>query len=393
MNITRNLIQLMKGDISVESTPGMGSVFTVHLPQKCADAAPIGRELADNLMKLNLGNTSKIRNLQIKQDFMPYGRVLVVDDVETNLYVARGLMAPYGLSIDTALSGFEAIEKIREDANYDVIFMDHMMPKMDGIEAARIIRNLGYASPIVALTANAITGQAEMFLSNGFDDFISKPIDIRQLNSVLNKLIRDKQPPEVLEEARRQQNIIYAAGSHNITVDPQLAEVFIRDAEKAAGILDTIVENNCRRADDLSIFIINVHAMKSALANIGESELSAEASQLEQAGRDQNIKLVLFRLPEFLSSLRNIIEKYRPSEDTAEEEFDDSDIDHSYLQEKLKVFQEACASFDKKSAKETLADLKQKSWPKPIREKLSMITESLLHSEFEEAAAIARELC
>jgi len=389
MNITRNLIDLMNGEIKVESTPGMGSVFTVTLPQISYNAEPIGAELADNLMKLNLKNTTKMRNAQIIQEFMPYGRVLVVDDVETNLYVARGLMAPYGLSIDTALSGFEAIDKIREGAEYDILFMDHMMPRMDGIEATRLIRNLGYQLPIVALTANALSGQAEVFLKSGFDDFISKPIDIRQLNAVLNKMIRDKQSSEVLEEARKQKNSLYAAGSHNIAVDQQLAEFFVRDAQKAVNILTALCENKCRRSDDISIFIINIHAMKSALANVGESELSNKASELEQAGRENNIQLILASLPEFLESLKEVIEKLKPY-DEAEDET--GEVDFTYLQEKLEEIRNACSAFNKKAAKDALAGLKQKPWPPAIRDKLSAIAERLLHSEFDEAAAIAREI-
>jgi PAS domain S-box-containing protein len=393
MNITRNLIQLMNGEILVDSTPGMGSTFIVRLPQVCANPAPIGRELAENLMKLNLKNTVKMRNAQITQDFMPYGRVLIVDDVETNLYVARGLIAPYGISIDTALSGFEAVDKIREGATYDIIFMDHMMPKMDGIEAIKIIRSLGYTQPVVALTANALAGQAEMFLNNGFDDFISKPIDIRQLNAVLNKMIRDKQTPEILEEARRQKNSLYAAGGHHIAIDPQLAEFFVRDAEKAVSVLNDIYENSCGRDYDLPTFIINVHAMKSALANVGESELSNEASRLEQAGRDENINLILSSLPKFLVSLQKVIDKLKPSEeDDSEETVEGDSAGHSFLQEKLLTIQAACASYDKKAAKNALADLKQKTWPLPTRDHLSAIAEHLLHSEFDEAATIAREV-
>jgi PAS domain S-box-containing protein len=394
MNITRNLIQLMNGDISVESTPGMGSTFTVRLPQGCVNPAPIGKELADNLEKLNLKSTAKMRNAQITQEFMPYGRVLVVDDVETNLYVARGLMAPYGLSIDTALSGFEAVDKIKDGSVYDIIFMDHMMPRMDGIETTKLIRSLGYSKPVVALTANALAGQAEMFLSNGFDDFISKPIDIRQLNSVLNKLIRDRQTSDVLDQARRQKNNLYASGKHKIAIDPQLAEFFVRDAEKAESVLNVIYENNCKSGDDLSAFIINVHAMKSALANVGEDDLSLEASKLEQAGRDQNIKMILSELPSFLESLNKVIEKLKPAEgDAAEEETESEDSgDKQFLQEKLQAIQAACASFDKKAAKTALAELKQKTWPRLTRDKLSVIAEHLLHSEFDEAAAIAREM-
>ena len=393
MNITRNLIQLMKGDISIESTPGMGSTFTVRLPQECADNTPVGRELADNLMTLNLKSTTKTRNLQTKQEYMPYGSVLVVDDVETNLYVARGLLTPYGLKIDTALSGFEAVDKIRDNASYDIIFMDHMMPRMDGIEAAKLIRSLGYSKPIVALTANAIFGQEEIFLKNGFDDFISKPIDIRQLNSVLNRLIRDKQPADTLEEARKQKNTLYAAGGHKIAIEPQLAEIFGRDAKKALAVFENICENKFRRSDDVPVFIINIHSMKSVLMNIGENGLSAEAEKLEQAGRDNKTQLILSALPDFIKSLGSIIEKHNPNEDSTETENNAVTAKNSLiLQEKLLAIQDACASMDKKSAKDALAYLKEMAWSKEIREKLSAISESLLHSEFEEAAGIARSL-
>ncbi|MDR0689867.1 MAG: response regulator [Spirochaetaceae bacterium] len=148
---------------------------------------------------------------------MPYGRVLVVDDVATNLDVARGLMMPYGLSIDCAGSGQEAIRKIQEEKmRYDAIFMDHMMPEMDGIEATRIIRNeidTEYAKnvPIIALTANAIVGNEEMFLSNGFNAFISKPIDIMRLDTILNQWVRDRQTEEILRQAKNMQKESAAA--------------------------------------------------------------------------------------------------------------------------------------------------------------------------------------
>jgi signal transduction histidine kinase/CheY-like chemotaxis protein/HPt (histidine-containing phosphotransfer) domain-containing protein len=393
MNITRNLIKLMDGNITVESTPGLGSTFTVFLPQDCADNKPIGQRLAENLMTLNVKSTSRMRNMQVTREFMPYGRILVVDDVETNLYVARGLMAPYGLSVDTAISGFEAVDRIRDGSIYDIIFMDHMMPRMDGIEATKIIRSFGYTAPIVALTANALAGQAEMFMSEGFDDFISKPIDIRQLNSVLNRMIRDKQPSEVIEEARKQKNTLYASGSHNIAVDSQLAEVFVRDAEKTLGVLDNICENNCRRADDIPTFIINVHAMKSALANVGEAELSDEAGKLEQAGRDNNIKLILTSLPDFIISLQRVVDKLRPAEEDESQALDKNDASvTSFFEEKILAIQSACASMNKKAAKDALNDLKRKAWTKMTKDRLSQISEHLLHSEFEEAAAIAREL-
>ena len=387
MNITRNLLQLMKGEIQIESTPGMGSTFTVCFPQKCIDPDPIGREMAENLMQLNISSALKIRTVQINREYMPYGSVLIVDDVETNLYVAKGLMAPYGLTISTAMSGFEAIDKIRDGEVFDVIFMDHMMPKMDGIETTKIIRSLGYTKPIVALTANALTGQAEMFLDIGFDVFISKPIDIRQLNKTLNRLVRDKYPLEVIEAARRQKEHI-AAGFYQLNIDPQLAEFFIRDAKKAAAIMEAIFINKCRRADDISMFIINVHAMKSALANVGEEMLSAEASKLEQAGRDKDIKIILADLPQFLESLYSVIYRFEAKEEINRESKADDKGDDDLLKEKLREIRAACSIYNKKAAKDILSELKEKSWNPEAEECLSAITGFLLHSDFDDAAKV-----
>ncbi|MDR2717286.1 MAG: response regulator [Treponema sp.] len=381
MNITRNLLRLMNGSIDIESTPNVGSTFTIRIPQKCTDHDTIGKEIAENLMRLNFINEQRIRNLQIKREYMPYGRVLIVDDVETNLYVARGLMASYDLSIDIAMSGFEAIDKIRNKCDYDVIFMDHMMPKMDGIEATKIIRSMGYTNSIVALTANALAGQAEMFLKNGFDDFISKPIDIRQLNMTLNKLIRDKYPPEIVEAARKQKEMI-GNKANKTAIDSQLAEFFIRDAKKAAAILGAIYINKCRRADDISMLIINVHAMKSALANVGEKELSSEALILEQAGRDNNMKLILEKLPPFMESLYIVINKFEEKELKTQK---DGLGDYSQLKEKLVEIRAACNGFNKKTAKNLLAELKKKEWSAPVEERLGVLAGFLLHSEFDEA--------
>jgi CheY-like chemotaxis protein len=123
---------------------------------------------------------------------MPHGKVLIADDVRLNIYVARGLMMPYELNIDSVTNGIEAVEKIKSGNVYDIIFMDHMMPEMDGMEATKIIREMGYKHPIVALTADAQAGQAELFLANGFDDFLSKPINVQRLDAVLNELIHGK---------------------------------------------------------------------------------------------------------------------------------------------------------------------------------------------------------
>jgi len=206
LSITKRLLNLMKGEITVESQPGKGSVFTVRLPQRRFGDDVCGEDNVKQLREFMYNSHEIAKKTQIVREYMPYGKVLIVDDVKSNLFVAKGLMTPYGLQIETIDNGTEAVEKIKNGNVYDIIFMDHMMPVMDGVEAVKLIRGLGYDKPIVALTANAIAGQAQMFLENGFDAFISKPIDSRKLNSVLKDFIRDKQPPEVLEAARQEQN-------------------------------------------------------------------------------------------------------------------------------------------------------------------------------------------
>jgi len=125
---------------------------------------------------------------------MPYGSALDVDDVEINLYVACKILLSYKLEVEMADSGSAAIEKIENGKKYDVIFMDHMMPKMDGIETTKKLRELGYTGFIVALTANALVGNDKMFESNSFDEFLPKPIDINQINTILNKFVRNIHP-------------------------------------------------------------------------------------------------------------------------------------------------------------------------------------------------------
>ncbi|MDR2543559.1 MAG: response regulator [Treponema sp.] len=203
MSITQNLIRLMKGSIHIDSELGRGSAFTVRLPQGKIGTGALGSEIAENLKKFHTHTRTHMKRVQISREPMPYGKVLIVDDVDINIEVAKGLLASYELDIDSAESGIAAIEKIKTGMVYDIMFMDHMMPEMDGIEATKILRSIGYKHPIVALSANAVAGQANIFMENGFDDFIPKPIDIRQMNFILNNLIRDKQTPEVLEAARK----------------------------------------------------------------------------------------------------------------------------------------------------------------------------------------------
>jgi signal transduction histidine kinase/DNA-binding response OmpR family regulator len=196
--ITKRLVEMMQGSITVKSEYGKGTTFTVRLLQGYISDDVIGKKLAKNLTEFRYTMARQDRNKQIVRRHIPYARVLVVDDVTTNLDLARGIMKPYGMTVDCVNSGPAAIERIRKgEPRYNAIFMDHMMPGMDGLEATRIIRNeidSDYARtvPIIALTANAIIGNEEIFLSKGFQGFLTKPIDIMKMNEIIDRWVRDK---------------------------------------------------------------------------------------------------------------------------------------------------------------------------------------------------------
>jgi len=196
MPIAYSLINMMQGTINVKSDPGNGTVFTVRLPQKTHGIDVLGEEMASDLQNLEAGRVPLKESVKKVSKFdhepMPYGRVLVVDDVDINLYVVEGILASYEIAVETATSGSEAIGKIRNGEVYDIVFMDHMMPGMDGVEATKIIRGMGYAKPIVALTANALKDTEKMFMENGFSGFVSKPIDVDKLDKYLMRFIRDR---------------------------------------------------------------------------------------------------------------------------------------------------------------------------------------------------------
>jgi CheY-like chemotaxis protein len=184
--ITQRLCRLMDGSLTVQSVYGAGSTFTFRLPQKVLERQPMGP------LALTEAPTPLVRESGIVRFTAPDARVLIVDDISSNRVVAQGLLAPYGMNVDCCGSGADAVDLAARN-QYDIIFMDHLMPGMDGIEAAARIRERERREdrkvPIVALTADAVTGMREMFLSKGFSDYLSKPIEIARLDKIIRKWI------------------------------------------------------------------------------------------------------------------------------------------------------------------------------------------------------------
>jgi CheY-like chemotaxis protein len=350
----------------------------------------LGRELAENLQKLRAGTWSQMKRAQIDYEPMPYGSVLIVDDVEANIYVASGLMSPYKLKLDSATSAYAAIEKVKGGAEYDVIFMDHMMPEMDGIEATEILRGMGYKRPIVALTANVVGGQSNAFLRHGFDDFVSKPINVQVLNTVLCRLVRDRRklPPDQAAWLASEAPTLPPAAIQPAPaeVDPQLAEIFTRDANKALAALEAMIEKKGDLSPtDIRSFTVYVHGMKSALAGLGNASLSATAKRLERTGREGDPATVAAEIPAFVGSLRAFVESLANREGEGRAEAGDM----GGLPERLAAIAEACRDFDGNAADAILSELKQKAWPKQTKDLLDTLGTMLLHSDFDSAADAA----
>jgi len=349
MSITKGLVEMMNGRIVAESEPGVGSIFKVYLLQQSADAEPLGKEIAENLC--NFQFTSQATRKKLEREYMPYGSVLIVDDVDANVFVAKGLMKPYGFALDTASSGYEVLDKVRAGSTFDIIFMDHMMPGMDGVETTKILRDEGYNQPVVALTANAVAGMKEFFTENSFDDFVSKPIDTRQLNRVLNTFIHDKQPPEVLEEAKRQKKLLTEKSSQDETcrwmdecpragdcprlgnatgtgsdgilsalkeipgleVDSALTamndmeDVYIDTVKLTVRLLPERIERmDGYIVSDIKSFAVEVHGLKSVLKNIGASALGNIAAGLERAALENDNILCNENYPPFKLGLTEL---------------------------------------------------------------------------------------
>ncbi len=306
LSITKNLVDLMGGSISVYSEYGKGTLFHVEVPLALGNAA-------------NLAAGDEAPSLA----FAPKAAVLVVDDNEVNLNVAAGMLSLFGIACDTAQSGAEGIAKI-EAKPYDIVFMDHMMPEMDGVEATRVLREeRGFGElVIVALTANAVAGTREALLGAQMDDYLSKPIDKAELNRVLRRwLPEDKlqEPPEGGVPLRRGGDggqpaqgggetlagRIAAAAAGEIDLELGLSRVGGQQAvfEKSVRIFHRRLPETLDKLEvflaggDIGDFAIEVHGLKGSLNNIGATALADDAYALELRAKDGDTAFCAENLP------------------------------------------------------------------------------------------------
>lgn len=423
LSITKQLVLLMNGSIQVESVYGVGSVFTVIIPQKIVDRRTV-EEIGD----------IPIENEQQPECFEAIGyKVLVVDDNKINRKVATGFLKPYKMEMTEAESGPEAIALVKENA-YDMIFMDHMMPGMDGIEAVRIIRREcgenGKNAVIIAATANAMEGVRERFLEVGFQDFIPKPIDKKHLYRTLAKWIPEekrKAPPAPGEQSgsenesgdrRADWNMNEPAGGQTGKPEPEsLTEIVIEGIDAAgamqhhSGSLDDyqeLLQLYCLEGkrklplikelfenQNYHDYEIEVHGLKSASANVGAMRLSAMAKEHEMAAGRGDSDFVLTHFGELYEAYDEQLTHIQAYLDEAVQEDEEPQAEELPKEELLWQISQALGRLQKFRSHECadiVAELLRHRLPQDVKEQLSEIQEQLKLYEDDVAERLLQQM-
>lgn len=326
LHITKMLVELMEGRISVKSEYGKGSEFTVIIPHEIADATPIGKFEVSECAE-------KSGNRKCRRKFIaPDANILVVDDVKINLYVFENLLKETRINIDRALSGSECIRLVKNKC-YDMVFMDHMMPEMDGIKTYNTIKNMpdniNADTPFIMLTANTLSGMGRLYISNGFSDYLTKPIDSEKLENTImkylpkEKLIMSESEVETSEiktseiseqkscritelcrlipEIDTKSGISYCDGSEDFYIE--LLKDYSSSYDRIAELEKFYAENN--RND----YKISVHSLKSISKTLGFNSLSNLAEKMQYALEQRDIDYIHRNHPILIANLKETISK------------------------------------------------------------------------------------
>lgn len=312
----------------------------------------------------------------------PDANILVVDDNSVNLTVVQGLLNPLDMNIETAVSGKEAVNKI-VNKKYDVIFMDHMMPEMDGVETTRVIRRMlgeNGQVPIIALTANAVDGTRELFINEGMDDFVAKPIELRIITSKLKKWL----PKEKIIKNKKKENsgkehmAGMSAGELSITgLDVGHAlkllgseKLFWSVLKEYYRVIDKkyALIKEYEQSGQWKEYTIEVHALKSSSRQIGANALAKMAERMEAAGNAENAELIHKTTPEMLGEYikyKDILKPYFIEKNT---EQGGRQADIKKLGEFFARMEDALENLDTDDMEEVICDMEKYSYSKEQEE-------------------------
>ncbi len=401
LSITKRFVQLMKGSIAVESVYGEGSIFTVTIPQKIVDR----RTLAE------VPDVPDRAEEETEVFVVKNYKVLVVDDNLINRKVAIGFLKAYGFELYEASSGAEAIKMVR-DTRFNIIFMDHMMPEMDGIEATRIIREdcgvNGRTPIVIALTANAMAGVREKFLNNGFQDFIAKPLDRKPLNEVLSRWIPNAYKQKAVHENTVSHgpeirfddiqiegiDVEEAKKHHSGKVEDylELLQLYCLDGQRKHGHLKQLLED-----EDITDYGIEVHGLKSASANVGAMELSAQAREHEEAAMRGDIAFIKMHSAELLAgydrqvkAIQHFLEQQASDDPSAGEE--SIGMDRATLLQRLQEALEKLEDFKSKECAGIVEELLRYRHDADVKKRLWDIKNQLKMYEDDNAEQLLRQM-
>ncbi|MCL2250216.1 MAG: response regulator [Oscillospiraceae bacterium] len=344
------------------------------------------KEQAEKLESIeNIGSLPRDED-EFTYEPMPYGKVLVVDDMEGNLFVAEGLISMYEIKVEIALSGFEALKLIQNGNEYDIIFMDHVMPDMDGVETLRKVKEMGCEFPVVALTANAFVGQNKTFMQEGFSGYVSKPINTKILDEYLKKFIRDKH----LADAQKSDKPHTPNASAVKATNTKSLEYFLRDAQNALRFLKEIMERDSLDVEAVIAYTVHMHTMKSLLFSIGEPEASGTAATLETAGKNRDIDTIKKGTPDFIVTFEEITKKLEIKVADIKSERGDLQWENNQtdnlkaIHELLKALSTACREYDVFITNSIVDELIKNAVSEEIKKLVDEIDSLLLCGEFEE---------
>ena len=439
LSISKNLVTLMKGTIGVESEYGKGSTFYVNLPQKrvstesCSqayqplfEAAPNCSEKAElKQIGLALINSSEFAVLFAeKQTNLPFtapdARVLVVDDNEVNLQVADGLLKKFDIKCTKAGSGYQALDLLSKE-KFDLVFMDHQMPDMDGLETLEKIREReaelddSEKSIVIALSANAVNGAREMFLSKGFNDFLSKPVQGKNFAACLSKwldksLLKFISDPSKAEEAdeRSIPSDFPALPQEDINVKKAVSmtdsfETWLRVTKLFISLIGENADfiEQAFDAAKYQDYTIKVHALKSAARIIGAEKLSLMAEELENEGKklQEEAEVSEMWLSEVKSKTKEMLACYRSYIDLLEPVKNYGDSDDAEKQEASEeeltaiknAILNACENFDLVTVEEEFGKLKKIKLPPELSSKMQELSKAVENIEFEDIAELLKK--
>ncbi len=323
--ISKQLVQMMGGDITVKSDYGKGSIFEFDIKNKIIDETTLGEVMEKSAPIEN----EEDKVFKVTTEY-PGIKVLAVDDNKINLKVLEGFLRPYKISIEKVESGQRAIDLVK-DNRYDLIFLDHMMPVMDGEETLKILRTMHNAEkvPIIALTANAIHGMREKYIQMGFDEYLSKPIEGRELDITLKKFLSEKKDMQDEKKENTEIMKITSNGEAFTKEEEDFLSSFIPELDIKKGlsfcanskafyveIIGDYIEE--KKDEDLSStfsqkdwknYRILVHSLKGLSRTIGLTELSKKAENLQEALDKEDTAFALDHHTEFYEEYIRLKEK------------------------------------------------------------------------------------